>query len=176
VPPPTPRPDSWGDSLRSEFERLLQLLVEESKHFYGDRLAGIAVFGSVGRGTMRADSDIDVLLAVEPLPAGRIPRIEEFAAVEAALAPHVEAARARGIDTRIAAVIRTPEEIGAGSPLMLDMTEDARIPYDPRNVVGSALADLRRRLDRLGARRIWRDGWWYWDLKPDYRPGEIFEL
>jgi hypothetical protein len=27
-----------------------------------------------------------------------------------------------------------------------------------------------------GARRIWCGNAWYWDLKPDYRPGEVFEL
>jgi hypothetical protein len=84
--------------------------------------------------------------------------------------------RTVGVDTRISAVIRTPAEVRAGSPLMFDMTEDARILYDPRAVLRDALDDLRRRLDKLGARRIWRDGWWYWDLKPDLRPGETFEI
>jgi hypothetical protein len=31
-------------------------------------------------------------------------------------------------------------------------------------------------LEQLGARRIWRGNAWFWDLKPDYRPGEVFEL
>jgi hypothetical protein len=35
---------------------------------------------------------------------------------------------------------------------------------------------MRDRLDALGSRRIWRGTRWYWDLKPDYRPGMIFEL
>ena len=26
------------------------------------------------------------------------------------------------------------------------------------------------------ARRVWCDGWWYWDLKPDLRPGETFTI
>jgi uncharacterized protein len=162
--------------MASIFDRLLQVVVEESEQLYGERLAAVAVFGSVGRGTMRGDSDIDLLLAVDPLPAGRIPRIEEFAPVEQALAPLIEAARGRGIDTRISAVIRTPEELRAASPLMFDMTEDARILHDPHHVLADALDGLRHRLGRLGARRVWRDGWWYWDLKPDYRPGEVFEV
>ena len=60
MPPPTPRPDSWGDSLRSEFERLLQLLVEESKHFYGDRLAGISAWLRKER-EFAFDGDIDFI-------------------------------------------------------------------------------------------------------------------
>ena len=163
-------------TLAATFDSLIQALVKTSRRHYGDRLVALAVFGSVGRGTMRGDSDIDVLMGVDPLPIGRIPRIEEFAPVERALAPLIDAARARGVDTRITAVIRTPAELRAGSPLMFDMTEDARILHDPHGVLAAALADLKRRLDRLGARRIWRDGWWYWDLKPDYRPGEVFEV
>jgi hypothetical protein len=38
-------------------------------------------------------------------------------------------------------VIRTPAEVQAGSPLMLDMTEDARILHDPRGVLTAALRD-----------------------------------
>jgi predicted nucleotidyltransferase len=163
-------------AIRSTFDRLLEALLAESRRHYGDRLVALAVFGSVGRRTMRPDSDIDALLVVDRLPNGRIPRIEDFGRVETVLAPALEAARDAGVDTRIAAVIRTPSEIAAGSPLMFDMIEDARILHDPRGVLQRALDDLKRRLERLGARRIWRDGWWYWDLKPDYRPGEVFEV
>jgi hypothetical protein len=35
---------------------------------------------------------------------------------------------------------------------------------------------LDHRLKQLGARRIRRGNAWYWDLKPDFKPGEIFEL
>jgi predicted nucleotidyltransferase len=163
-------------AILSTFERLIDTITAEAHRLYGTRLECLAVFGSVGRGTMRADSDIDLLVVVEPLPNGRLARIEEFAPVETAVAPLLEQVRTVGVDTRISAVIRTPAEVRAGSPLMFDMTEDARILYDPRAVLRDALDDLRRRLDKLGARRIWRDGWWYWDLKPDLRPGETFEI
>jgi len=38
------------------------------------------------------------------------------------------------------------------------------------------LERLRARLAVLGARRIRRGNAWYWDLKPDYRPGDVFSL
>jgi len=38
------------------------------------------------------------------------------------------------------------------------------------------LSDFRERLDRLGARKVFQGDRWYWDLKPDYKPGEIFEI
>jgi uncharacterized protein len=168
VPAPTP--------VSATFDRLIAAITDAAQREYGARLQSVAVFGSVGRRTMRPDSDIDLLVLVDPLPDGRIPRIEEFAAVETTVAPLITEASRAGVDTRISAVIRTPAEARAGSPLMFDMTEDARLLYDPHDVLRGALDDLKRRLDRLGAKRIWRDGWWYWDLKPDLKPGEIFEI
>ena len=37
-------------------------------------------------------------------------------------------------------------------------------------------SDVTRSLEKLGARRIWRGEAWMWDLKPDYKVGEVFEL
>lgn len=53
---------------------------------------------------------------------------------------------------------------------------NARILYDRGRFLEGALDGLRARLARLGARRIWRGKAWFWDLKPDYRPGEVFDL
>ena len=48
--------------LRSAYESILKQLIIEARRFYGKRLISLAVFGSVGRGTFRPDSDIDLLL------------------------------------------------------------------------------------------------------------------
>ena len=63
-----------------------------------------------------------------------------------------------------------------GSPLFLDMVDDARILLDRGDFFQRELNGLRERLARLGARRIWKGNAWYWDLKPDYTPGEVFEI
>ena len=56
------------------------------------------------------------------------------------------------------------------------MTEDARILHDPDRCLASVLDSLRTRLRELGSKRIWRGDAWYWDLKPDYRWGDVIEL
>ncbi|MBI2219306.1 MAG: hypothetical protein HYU51_18665 [Candidatus Rokubacteria bacterium] len=38
------------------------------------------------------------------------------------------------------------------------------------------LGRWRARLSALGARRIWRGSAWYWELKPDLKPGEVIAL
>jgi hypothetical protein len=165
-----------ASALHATFDALLADLAEAVQQVYGSRLVGLGVFGSVGRRTMRPDSDIDLLIVAEPLPAGRMARSREFDAVERRMADAFAVARRAGVETRLSPVFKTPEELRGGSLLLLDMTEDLRLLVDPQQVVGSALDDFRARLERLGARRIWHGVLWHWDLKPDFRADEGFEL
>ena len=56
------------------------------------------------------------------------------------------------------------------------MTEEAIILYDKNAFFAGLLERLRRRLQELGARKKRIGKAWYWDLKPDFRPGEVIEL
>ena len=56
------------------------------------------------------------------------------------------------------------------------MTEDARILHDADGCLARVLDRLRHRLRELGSRHVWRGDAWYWDLKPDYRWGDVIEL
>lgn len=163
-------------SLLRRYDALLDRLLEELKKHYGQRLVSCAVFGSVGRGTPREDSDIDLLIVAQGLPRGRLRRVEEFLPVEATIEPELNATRPAGTAIALSPVFKTPEEVETGSPLFLDMVEDARILYDPDGFLTRYLDRLRARLRELGARRIRRGNAWYWDLKPDLKPGEVFAL
>jgi uncharacterized protein len=155
---------------------LLGALVAACQRQYGRRLVSVAVFGSLGRGTPRPDSDVDVLIVAEGLPRGRMARVAEFTGVEAELAEVLRRLRGVGITTMLSPVFKTPSEIEQGGLLFLDMLDDARILVDRDSFLAHAFDGFRERLTKLGARRIWRGNAWFWDLKPDYRPGEVFEL
>jgi hypothetical protein len=162
--------------LLERYARLVDLLGEELRAVYGTRLVSVAVYGSVGRGTPRADSDVDVLIVVRALPRGRFARVREYLPVERRLAADLASASSGGGPIAISPVFKTPEEVEHGSPLFLDMVEDARIVHDPEGFLVGYLDRLRARLLELGARRIWLGNAWYWDLKPDLKPGEIIHL
>jgi predicted nucleotidyltransferase len=162
--------------LTAVFDELLAALLPASQGHYGNRLVSLAVFGSVGRGTMRPDSDIDLLIVADPLPSGRLARVQDFVPVRNGLESRIVAARQDGINTRLAPIFKTPAEIIRRTPVILDMTEDARILYDCDGFLNKQLDALRARLKELGARRIWKGGFWWWDLKPDYKPGEVFVI
>jgi len=162
--------------LRERFDQLLEDLWAASEGVYRARLVSLAVFGSVGRSTPRPDSDIDLLLVADPLPDGRMQRVAEFEEVERRLQDSLASARRAGVETRLSPVFKTPREIQERSPLLLDLVHDARILVDREGFLQGILQGLRERLAELGAQRIWRGNAWYWDLKPDYRQGEVFEL
>ena len=162
--------------ILEEFERLHAPLLATSRECYGERLISLVVFGSVGRGVPGPDSDVDCLLVVDPLPDGRIPRVTEFSAVEDTLAYQLDDLRTKGLFVELSPVFKTPGEVQRGSPLMLDMVDDALVLFDRDEFFARQMADLRERLEALGARRVWVGNTWYWDLKPDYQPGEIFEI
>ena len=165
-----------GSTVHPVVESLPPLLLDACRSHYGDRLIALALFGSVGRGTAGPESDVDLFLVASPLPDGRIARAAEFETVERALNPWLDEAHRAGLAPRFSPVFKTPEELAHGTPLLLDMIDDARILTDERGELRRALERLRSRLEKLGARRLWRGNAWVWDLKPDYRPGEIFEL
>ena len=162
--------------LKDVFDELLTKIVDAAQVVYGERLVSIALYGSVARGTMRHDSDMDLLVVARDIPRGRLKRVEEFEAIEETMAEDFRRAASHGINTTLSPVFKTPEEVLAGSPLFFDMVEDVRVLYDRDGFFAKKLARLRNRLTELGAKRIWQGNAWYWDLKPDYKPGEVFEL
>ena len=162
--------------LQERFKELEDFLLSRIKAFYGESLMSVVVYGSVARGSQNFDSDLDLLIIADKLPNGRMKRIREFEAVEDRVEPFLKSLQKEGINSRISALIKTPEEAKRGSPLFLDMVEDARILFDRDGFFSAVLEKLRKRLEELGAKRVWKGNAWYWILKPDLRPGEVFEL
>ena len=163
-------------TLIERYDRLLERLLAELRVEYGNRLVAVAVFGSIGRGTPRHDSDVDLLIVARDLPAGRFPRVEEFLPVEARLDDALGRVDPDGAPVMLSPVFKTPAEVEHGSPLFLDMVEDARVLHDPEGFLAGYLERLRARLRELGARRIRIGNAWYWELKPDLKPGEVFSV
>jgi predicted nucleotidyltransferase len=163
-------------NLLERYDRLLERLIGGLHAEYGDRLIAVAVFGSVGRRTPREDSDVDVLVVARDLPDGRFSRVAEFERVEARLETALREVHPDGVPVWLSPVFKTPAEVSQGSPLFLDMVDDARLLFDRDGFLARELARLRARLQALGARRRWLGNAWYWELKPDLRPGEVIDL
>ena len=119
--------------MHAAYHQLLAELVAACRGHYGTDLVSVAVYGSVGRGVPRPDSDVDLLVVAEGLADRHFLRLRDFSAVEEALAPRFDAAAAAGLHPDLSPVLMTPSELERGSMLLLDMTEDARIRSGSRH-------------------------------------------
>ena len=138
----------------------------------GPRLRSLVLFGSVARGRPTTRSDIDLLVIAAGFPRSlaerRRPLLSTWSSVRArhALPP---------VDWDL--VTKTPEEARYHSPLYLDIVEDGILLVDRDEFFRTVLDDMRVRMRDLGSRRVYLDdGSWYWDLKPDFRFGEVVEV
>jgi predicted nucleotidyltransferase len=161
---------SIPESLQEPFRSALQAAVGAWVGRPG--LVSIVLFGSVARRQAHPTSDIDVLLVAESQPRSPADRRQPFLdAWEAARA-------ANGLGSvEWNLVVKTPDEATYRSPLYLDMTEDAIMLLDRGDFFAQVLDGMRARMRELGSRRVHLpDGTWYWDLKPDFRWGEVVEI
>ena len=110
------------------------------------------------------------------MPRGQFARKRLLAQADLAFEPALREAEAAGIETRLARIVRTPGEAERSIPLYLDMTEDALLLVDRDGFFANVLKRVRLSLRRLGARRVRQGRTWYWDLKPDFKPGDTIEI
>jgi predicted nucleotidyltransferase len=82
-----------GKGLRTVY---IKRLAREVCHVYGPDLVSLGVYGSVGRGTPRHDSDIDLLIVARNLPQGRYDTWVMFTGVERRMAGTLSEAMASG--------------------------------------------------------------------------------
>jgi len=144
-------------------------LLDRLKGRYGDGLVTVAVFGSRARGEAGPDSDLDILVVAQGLPKSRLDRQIALLSL------------ARGVSEDFADLVAfvplSPEEASRVQPFYLGMLSGHELLHDSGGFFGSVLDRLRRRLAELGSRRLVdEDGYEYWDLKPDWKPGDVVEL
>ncbi len=131
---------------------------------FGNRLVSVVLYGSVARGDARPGSDINVLVVADAIAPGPFKRRDLVDAADQAVAPLVAAAAMDGIPTRLARIVKTPEEAREIQPLYLDLTQDAVLLYDRDGFFARVLDGVRASLERLGATRTGDGHPRYWRL------------
>lgn len=160
------------ESLREPFRTTLRVATEAWRETLAKRLVSLVLFGSLARGDAGEQSDIDLLVIAEGLPSSladrRRPLVEEWRRVQ-------EARDLPSVEWNL--VVKTPAEARFHSPLFLDIVLDGILLVDRDGFFEAVLQEMRARMRELGSRRVFlSDGTWYWDLKPDFRFGEVVEL
>lgn len=140
-------------------------------------LISFALYGSVARGSARKNSDVDVLLVSEDFEGSLGSRLDALLPIEEKLRGEYRILRDIGLNTSLSFHPLTKKEVRRFPSILLDLTVDAILLYDREGFLDASLNDLRGRLHELGAKRIsLGEDEWYWDLKPDFRFGEVVAL
>lgn len=159
------------------YRGFLDLPVERLKAALGEgRLLSCCLVGSVARGKARMDSDIDLLLVVHG--EGWDDPLRTFLAVLKEIRESEEYRRlvAAGYRPDPYPVFLSERDMWERPLILLDALDHGIILWDT-GVLAERFAALRQRLNALGAKKVPRpDGRWYWDLKPDWQPGNVVAL
>jgi len=158
--------------LRGILRKIINALIQK----FGDRLYSVVLYGSIARGDWKPDSDIDLLIIIDDLPKSRLERQRIFSEVEKVVMKDIESLWEKGYYHDFSPILKTPDEARRFSPLYLDFIEDSIILFDRNSFFGEILTKLRDKLMRLGARKIRIGKKWVWDLKPDYKWGDVIQI
>ena len=164
------------ENLSAHLRGLAQKYTQVLREILPKQLVSVVLFGSVARGEAGPTSDIDLFVVLEDAPRGMTQRRALLQKAREALLPDLETLWQQGVYTDFVEIIRSREEAQQFHPVYLDMTEDAVILYDKDGFLQGVLKRLHRRLQELGARKERIGRVWYWLLKPDLKPGEVFEV
>lgn len=160
------------ERVQEPFRRIVRIAAEAWCASLQDRLVSLVLFGSVARAQGRATSDIDILIIANDLPRSFRERRQPLIGAWS----NVRSAHGLGaVEWNL--VVKSPEEAEHHSPLYLDLVEEGIILFDRDRFFETILRRMKERMRALGSRRIFlENGSWYWDLKPDYRFGEVVEV
>ncbi len=155
---------------------LAERVVAEYRAALDDDLLAVACFGSVARGEAEPESDLDLYVVTRTrVPSLIDPRLERVRQLRET--PEYQTVAREGHRPDTVPIFHTAAELAAHPWILLDIADHGVILYDPEGILDRELNAVRRRLHELGSKRIERpDGSWYWDLKPDWRPGDVVEL
>jgi len=136
-----------------------------------------AIYGSVARGSAKANSDVDTLLISEDLNGSLGSRMKTLYTTEEAVQDESRWLRKHSIYAGLSFYPLRKSEAQRLPNLFLDLTEEAVILKDEEHFLERTLLELKTKLLKMGAKRVFiSKERWYWDLKPDYKFGETIAV
>lgn len=165
-----------GIEMPIAWRALAERAVAEYRAALGGDLLAVACFGSVARGEPDPESDLDLYIVTREQVSSFLDR-RLAGIVRLRDTPEYQALARQGYRPDPMPIFHSAAKLVTHPWILLDISDHGVILHDPDGILARELDVVRRRLRELGAKRIERpDGSWYWDLKPDWRPGETVEL
>ena len=153
------------------------LIAQKLEEHLKNDLVAVVLFGSAARGEAGEGSDIDILIVAEKFGTGG--RFDVFNTIEKDLksSDDYRELKENKLGTLISPVPLIPSEIENNPSILLDIVTDGIIMYDTDDFIENKMKNLRKKLKKMGSKKIYIDDKrYYWDLKPDLKPDEVFEI
>ncbi len=159
-----------------QYALFLEQLLDRLRNSLGDEvILSLALFGSVARNEARPDSDIDLLIVHRKVGFYLTRRFVRIV-FELKEEKEYQTLKKAGLNPNPCPVFMTEDELWERPLMLLDILDHGRILFDT-GILQKRLQALKKRLAELGSKKVvLDDGRWYWDLKPDWKPGEVIEL
>ncbi len=165
------------EHISKKLKALACQYTETLKIRFGNNLSASILFGSVARKEAGGTSDIDLFLIFKDLPKGRMARRDILGDYPPEIEKTLAELRKEGIYTDIVEHIRTEKELERkGSPFLYELAQDGISLYDPKGVFAALQQKIFDRMKVLGSQFKKVGRFRYLDLKPDYKPNEVFEI
>lgn len=139
------------------------------KEFFGQQLVSVVLFGSVGRGEQQKTSDIDLIIVLKDLPAGRYIR-------SSLLEPVFARMDQKGIFVPINCHLKTPLEAKKITVMYFDLPTDAHVLFDTDDFFRKIIDETKSRIKKTGAQKKKWGKFFYWDLKPNAKATDTFPI
>lgn len=161
----------------NEFMSLINLIIKKLEENFGkDTIMSVALFGSVARNTPRKDSDVDMLVLHKPIEENPVKKWGKVLN-EILDSSEFNNMVSLGYYPYPTPVFFTPDKLKEKPLILLDIMDHGVILLDRDNALSDLMDRFRSILSSLGSKKIvLEDGSWVWELKPDWKPGEEFEI
>lgn len=161
------------ENYRPLLDRLV-LLLQES---LGEKLLSVSLYGSLARDQFRLDSDIDLIVVVRG-EQGEAEDGWRIARDRLEGSPEYQFLAERKLWPSFSPFLMTESYLRQETPwLFLEVQDHGLVLHDPQGFLVWKLERVRQRMKELGSKKVMMpDGSWYWDVKPDWKPREEFEL
>ena len=165
------------EEIQTLYLNYASFIAEKLEEILQNDLVSVLLFGSSARGDAGEGSDIDILIVAEKF--GTKGRFEVFNEIEKELKASDEYRELKDnkLGTLMSPIPLTPSEVDMNPSILLDMVTDGIILYDVEDFIDNKMESLRKKLEKMGSKKIFLDDKrYYWDLKPDYKLGEVVEI
>ncbi len=166
------------DNITKYLEKFVKKIADILIEHFRDELLGIVWYGSSVRGEFSKESDIDFILVFKRIDSVTkiyekltkivhedILKTEEFKYLDK-----------RGYLAYPSFYVMSLGEFKEHPPILLDPVVEGKILFEKDNIISKEFEKIRKKLKKLGAKRIKVFGDYCWILKPNIKKGEEIEI